>query len=246
MSPRQRPAGALGSDQMVFMVMTSGGRIPSVVSVMQSPSLVVYSDGRILTVAKTPAPHFVPARYDVAEIGTELVRNFVSTVRSEGLVRACTDFGRPRIADAGTTTVMVRGDGGTDEVQVYALDETSEQRLSPPQREARARLRMLIARAHALAAGTPHTSYVPDRVLVAEPIPGRNQQPATALWPGPELSTFLEPTKTGRMIACGELNGIDAHTVYRAALDNPGARWLVDGATRELAVNPLPLPVICP
>ena len=36
-----------------------------------------------------------------------------------------------------------------------------------------------------------------------------------------------------------------AGVVYQAALDNPGARWLVDGSTRVLAVNPLPLPDDC-
>ena len=30
-----------------------------------------------------------------------------------------------------------------------------------------------------------------------------------------------------------------------AALANPGARWLVGGASRTLAVNPIPLPGAC-
>lgn len=230
---------------MAFMVMTSGGRIPSLVSVMQSPSLVVYADGRVLTLAKTPAPHFVPARYEVADVGPDMVRTFVATVRAEAIVEVGTDFGKPRFADADTTTVMVHDEDGTDEVRAYALEERLEQRLSPPQRDARARLRRLITRAHALADEAPRTSYEPDHVLVVEPRPGRDQQPATVSWPGPPPSNFLKQTKASRMIACGELAGRDARNVYRAALGNPGARWLVDGATRVLGVNPVPLPDIC-
>lgn len=37
-----------------------------------------------------------------------------------------------------------------------------------------------------------------------------------------------------------------AAVVDQAASTNPGARWLVDGATRVLAVNPLPPPDACP
>ena len=46
--------------------------------------------------------------------------------------------------------------------------------------------------------------------------------------------------------ACGFLTGAPATTVYRAALTNPGALWLVDGAARVLAVNPMPVDVSCP
>ncbi|MGI9125918.1 MAG: hypothetical protein ACR2JM_14360 [Mycobacterium sp.] len=233
------------ADQMAFMVMSSGGMAPSVVAVLQSPALVVYGDGRVLTRVQAPALQMIPSSYEVADIGADAVRGFVATVESGGLISSATDFGTPRATDLPTTTVRVQGDGGPSEVRVYALEEQFEADLTPAQRDARAQLRELISRAGTLAAGKPSGPYIPDRVLVSEPAPGRNPQPATVAWPGPPPAGFLQPTRIGRAIACGELSGADAHTAYQAALYNPGARWLVVGATRVLAVNPVPLPGAC-
>ncbi|MCB1266234.1 MAG: hypothetical protein KDB56_16955 [Mycobacterium sp.] len=239
-------ARAMPAEQVAVMVMTSGGMIPPVVAVLQSPSLVVYGDGRVLSKVPAPALQLVPARYEVADVGPEAVRAFVSSARSGGLISEATDFGSPPVTDLGTTTVLLHGDGEPSQVRVYAFDERFEHDLSPAQRDARAGLRALIARAADLAAGTPRMPYVPDRVIVSEPMPGRNQEPASTPWPGPPPSTFLIPTRKGRAVACGELLGADASTVYLAALDNSGARWLVDGETRVLGVNPVPLPGACP
>ena len=75
---------------------------------------------------------------------------------------------------------------------------------------------------------------------------GRSSEPASLTWPGPDPESFLTPTDKHRAVACGELTGDTARAAYRAALANPGASWLVDGASRILAVNPLPLPGSCP
>ena len=58
-------------------------------------------------------------------------------------------------------------------------------------------------------------------------------------------ASFLAPSTGRRSIACGELMADPAEVVYQAALENPGARWVIDGATRILAVNSLPLPGDC-
>ena len=238
-------AAALPTDQMVFMVISSGGMVPSVVSSLQSPSLAIYGSGRVLTRVEAPALQLVPSRYDVADLGVAAVQNFVSTAASAGIISEGMDFGTPRVTDLATTTVMLHGAAGSSEVRVYAFDERFEEGLAPAQRDARARLRALIAQANTLAAGAAQAPYVPDRVVVNEALPGRNQEPATIAWPGPPPSSFLAPTNNGRVIACGELRGAEAETVYRAALGNPGARWLVDGDTRVLGVNAVPLPGSC-
>lgn len=230
-------ADAAPADRMAFMVMSAGGMVPAVLYTMQSPSLAVYGDGRVLTGVAAPALQLVPARYQVAHVDPATIRDFLAAARSGGLFDGGTDFGTPRVTDLPTTTVMV--DGST--VRVYALDERFDTGLSPAQRDARARLRALIERASGLSGGAPLEAFVPSRIVVSEPRPGRNEDPAVTPWPGPPPAAFLTPTGTGRAIACGELTGTDAAAVYTAALDNPGARWLVDGATRVLAVNPLPV-----
>lgn len=205
--------------------MRAGGRVPSVVAAMQSPALAIYDDGRVLTAMKEFALQAVPARYELAHIDPTAVREFVAAARDGGLVDPGTDFGTPRMPDLATTTVTV----GDETVRVYALDGRFDAKLTASQQQARAGLRGLIGRAEALADGAPHTPWVPDRVLVSDVPPGRNTEPATVVWPGPPD------------LVAGELRGALAGTVYAAALDNPGSRWLVDGKTRVLAVNPLPI-----
>jgi len=234
-------AGALPAGQLVFVVTQSGGMVPPVISAMQSPSLAVYGDGRVLTSQKQVASQAVPARYVAADAGVDAVRSFVAAARSGGLLDGTTDFGSPRVTDVSTTEVMVRDDSGSSEVRVYALDARFEDSLTADQRDARARLRALIATAGALAAGAPTTDYVPDRIRVSEALPGRDNTPAVTPWPGPPPSSFLAQVTGARVVASGELIGADARSTYLAALANPGARWLVDGATRVLAVNPLPV-----
>ena len=233
------------ADQLVFMVMSSGGMAPAVYQALASPSLVIYGDGRVLTVVEAPVLQLLPARYEVARINPATVASFVADIEAGGLITNGTDFGTPRVTDLPSTTVMVHGQTGPQQVNVYAFDERFDARLTAEQRSARIGLRAVIEKASALAAGAARLPYSPDRVGVYEVEPGNNSEPATTGWPGPPPSAFLAPSTGSRWIACGELNADPAEVVYQAALTNPGARWLVNGATRILAVNPLPLQDAC-
>lgn len=234
-------AAALPAGQLVFVVRQFGGMTPTVIAAMQSPTVAIFGDGRVLTSQKESALQPLPARYAVANVGADVVGDFVASVRAGGMISDGTDFGSPRVTDVSTTEVTIHDDAGRAQVRVYALGPRFDDQLSPAQRDARARLRALIENAGALAAGQPTTDYVPNRIVVSEPVPGRTDEAAVTVWPGPPPSTFLAPTGGGRVTACGELSGADANTVYQAALNNPGARWLVDGVTRTFAVNPLPV-----
>jgi len=238
-------APTLPGDQMVFMVMSSGGMAPAVYQALASPSLAIYGDGRVLTVVEAPVLQLLPARYEVARIDPAAVASFVADIETGGLINNGTDFGTPRVTDLPSTTVLVHGLTGQHQVNVYAFDDRFDARLTAEQRSARTALRAMIEKASALAAGAARVPYSPDRIVVYEIEPGSNTEPATTGWPGPPLSGFLAPSTSRRAIACGELDADPAGVAYRAALTNPGARWLVDGATRILAVNPLPLPAAC-
>lgn len=240
------PAPEVPGSQIVFMVMTGGGRMPAVFQALTSPELVVYQDGRVLTRAEEAVAQLIPARYDVAQVDPAAVAAFVSDVEADGVVALGTDFGTPRVADAPTTTVLLNGPKGQAQVDPYALGMPFETGLTDAQRSARAALSAVIDRARALPAGKARSPYSPDRVVVYELDPRFQRETATVGWPGPPLSSFLRPSAKGASVACGELNADPAEVVYRAALGNPGALWLVNGTTRTLAVNPLPLPDSCP
>lgn len=237
---------ALPAEQMAVMVMSSGGMIQPALSAMQSPSLAAFEDGRVLTATKVAARQLVPARYLLARLDPSTVTNFVAAALGSGLLDGSTDFGTPRFTDLATTTVLVDSGRERAEVAVYALDERFETGLTDAQREARTRLRELIAQALALPTGVATVPYTPDRVSVYEPVATASGEPASTVWPGPPPQSFLVPTRARRSNACGLLSGDSARAVYLAALANPGARWLVDGTTRVLAVNALPLEGDCP
>ena len=239
------PATNLPAEQMVFMVMSSGGMAPAVYQALASPSLAIYGDGRVLTAVESPALQLIPARYEVARIDPAAVTSFVADVEADGLINSGTDFGTPRMTDLPSTTVMMYGPGGEQRVNPYAFDERFDARLTPEQRSARVALRTIISRAAALTAGAPRMPYSPDRVVVYEVEARTADEPGAVNWPGPPPASFLSPHTGRRSIACGALVADPAEVVYQAALENPGARWVVDGATRALAVNSLPLPGDC-
>lgn len=238
--------GALPGDQIVLTVTSSGGMLPAAAAALQSPSIAAYGDGRVLTAVENAALQLVPARYELARVDVATVAAYVAGALRSGLLDGSTDFGTPRVTDVATTTVRVDDGSGPAQAVVYALDERFEGGLTEAQRDARNRLRTLIGQARDLAAGAATAPYTPDRVVVYESRARASGEPAGAVWPGPEPESFLVPTRARRSTACGPLVGAPARAAYLAALDNPGARWLVDGATRVLAVNPLPLDGDCP
>ncbi|MGV1088851.1 MAG: hypothetical protein ACOYBX_12780 [Mycobacterium sp.] len=238
------PATPPPGDEVAFSVGTSGGMTPAISQALASPSVLIYADGRMLTKVNSLAIQTVPARYEIARLGPDAVAAFVSS--GAAVVDPGIDFGTAGVTDAGTTTVTLHSAHGAQQVNVYALDETFDTGLSPAQQGARAALRSLIDRANALPGDAARSPYTPDRVVVYELDSQFTKSPATVGWPGPPPTAFLTPSTKSRSVACGELVADPAEQVYRAALENPGALWLVDGVTRILAVNPLPLADTCP
>lgn len=233
------PTAALPADQVVFRVVAGGGLLPPLVYALESPSVVFYGDGR-LVLAQGSTHGIVPARFDVARVDPMAVASFVAEVEGSGLVSEATDFGRPDVTDLDVTMVTVQGEKGTGTARAYALDPQFEGKLTAAQRANRDALRSLIERARGLAGNSARSVWVPDRVTVFELEAGQDGQPATVSWPGPDPAGFLHPVGKSRWVACGTLAGERAGVLYQAALSNPGARWLVTGAKRILAVNPLP------
>ena len=239
-------SGPLPADQIVFMVSSGGGLVPPVIYALESPSLVIYGDGRVLTAVRHNSAGAVPARYQLTQADPAAVASFVSSVEQRGIVDAATDFGQPPVTDMDATTVLVHGEGTPAKVSVYAFHDEFDKYVTPAQQQDRAALREVIDAGSALAATGIPTAYSPDRVVVYDVGLGYGDRKATAVWPGPPPGSFLAPSNQSRSVACGYLSGAPAVAVYDAALDNPGALWLVGGGTRVLAVNPFPLADSCP
>lgn len=232
------PTESLPAEQVVFQVTSAGGLLPHLVALLESPSLVIYGDGRVLSQVSRSGHPTLPARFELSHGDPLAVADLVTRAETRGLIVASTDFGKPGVTDMGATRVLVHGRQGESEVSAYAFIPQFETDLTERQRSNRAVLRALIQEAEGLAGDDP-VALTPDQVTVFELAPDSRAEAVVAEWPGPDPTTFLSPTQ-GRAIACGHLTGDQAARAYQAALENPGARWLVGGVERILVVNPLP------
>jgi hypothetical protein len=234
----------LPADRLVFGVSGGGsGFSPPIFSALQSPYLVVYGGGVVLRADDGPL-RAVPARYLQAQVDPVRVARFVADVERSQVLQG--DLGSPQVTDLGSTSVWVHGAGERQQVSAYAFDEQFDEYLPWAARRRRRRSRAVIEEAGSLAgdAGRP---YVPPRVVVLEQRADEDDRSTAPRWPGPAPATFLHrPSGYVRgALACGELTGDVAATVYAAALDNVRQRWLVGDTARVLAVNPLPVEIDC-
>ena len=238
------PVQALPADQVVLGLSSGPGYAPSIYWPLQSPALVVYGSGRILRAEQNTGLRAVPLAYTEATVDPLQVAQLVADGERRRVLQR--DFGTPQVTDLGSSRVWLHGAGGRREASIYAFGESLDEYVSWFQRRNRQRLRSFLDDARGLVgdAGQP---YVPERVVVLELRAYESSEKTTVRWPGPDPASFLhKPSGYARQaIACGELTGQQAATVYGAARENPEQRWLVDGQTRVLAVNPLPIEIEC-
>lgn len=239
-----RPIEALPADQVALGVSSGPGFAPTIYWPLQSPVLVVYGSGRILRAEQNKGLRAVPLAYTEATVDPLQVAQLVADGERRRVVEK--DFGSPQVTDLGSTRVWLQGAGDRRESSIYAFGESLDEYVSWFQRRNRQRLRSFLDDARRLVgdAGQP---YVPERVVVLELRAYESSEKTTVRWPGPDPASFLhKPTGYARQaIACGALTGQRAAEAYAAARENPEQRWLVDGQTRVLAVNPLPIEIEC-
>lgn len=149
-----------------------------------------------------------------------------------------TGFGQPQVFDASGTSVRVYGVGEAtaDDYDAYALAADFDEGLSAAERQARARLRAVMARTEAAV----HTVGVlpVDRVEVTSLLSttsGPYGSEATPTWP---LATSPQTVRGGKR--CGEVRGADAAKVAAAVPVDDRRRdplfvgaWQVSGGDSE-------------
>lgn len=231
-------------DQVVLGMSSAPGFAPTISWPLQSPGLVAYGSGRVLSAEQSTGSGAVPLAYTDATVDRSALARLIADAEQDRVLDR--DFGDPQVTDQGSTRVWLQGAGDQQEASIYAFSESMDRYVSWRERRHRLRLRQLLDDVRDLRgdAGVP---YVPERVVVLELTAYKTSDPATIRWPGPSPESFLHrPSGYARQaIACGELTGGDAAAVYAAARENPEQQWLVGGRTRVLAVNPLPIEIDC-
>ncbi len=229
----------LPPDQIVLEVTgDSGGLAPQALYAVTSPALVIYGDGRVVLLGRTPSGSDLRRSYQVATVEPELVAGLADRARAAGLAENL-ELGSPKVLDAGSTLVRVHGTGEPVTHRAYAFYPEVDRRLGWPYQQRRELLRLLIKAGYDLAGDAPRSPYVPDRIFVYEQKVTADA-PATRPWSGPDPATFLTGPRSFRGLRCGELRGAQAEAVYDASAQNANQHWTVDGTVRLLLINSLP------
>ena len=153
--PDSAEPGGVGSggdpDSPVLVIGHEGGFTTPDDAYRTLPDLVVYADGRVVSMGAQimiyPGPA-LPPLFE-AQLSSDGLATVVDAIREAGLTDDAPDYGQPPIADAGQTVVVVDVDGRRVEHRAEALgfDDPS---LSAEQREARATLEQFVATARDL------------------------------------------------------------------------------------------------
>jgi hypothetical protein len=229
------PSGAAG--EVVVRVVTEGGFAAESREPARLPDLSVFADGRVINEGPTTLEYPGPALPNLEEFrltrdGLDLV---VDEARAAGLLDdPHPDYGDAGITDQPTTTVTVRVDGTTRQVDVYALE--FDDGLTADQRDNRRRLLQFIG-----FVGHPHgvgVHVVPDSTRPYEP-------EALAVRAEP----FLVDVETERRdwplgdlagTECAVYGGGDLAAVLDAARTaREDVRWLSGDKSYRLVFRPL-------
>ena len=145
-------------DEVWLRVETGGGFVPMIYNLRQTPTLLLFDDGRLLRRIDDGTgvvPEFEQVQLD--EAGTaELLDAFAAVVDGPPV-------GDPPVTDLPTTTIEVTTDGETRELGIYALEWTDG--LADGEVAARQAATDAIASAQELDGAEP---YVPEEWLVID------------------------------------------------------------------------------
>lgn len=199
--------------ELVLRMTQEGGFVPAERIVGRIPEVSVYADGRVITEGPVPAIYPGPAmpNLQVTTIGADQVASLAKEAQDAG-VRTGSDLGQPNVADAPNTRIDVIVDGTTQSISVSALGEAqpNDPKLTPAQRDARAKLAAFAEKVRQYGTGEQSKPYAAEKIAaLAQPyvkqddgLPG-NFTPVA--WTGPALpGEFLNPNvKIGCVIADG-------------------------------------------
>jgi hypothetical protein len=246
--PSSGPSSPPGGDEdtLVLRVAHSGGFAGREALVGRMPETSVYADGRVIFEGPVTLSYPGPAlpNTQVVMISPATLRELVAKAVAAG-VKQGADLGRPGVADAPTTEITVRTDGGPQTVGAVALAEAraDDPQLTTAQQQARTRLRAFTAELDKLKAGAKPQPYRAE-ILAAlarpyvEPgdeLPGRPQE---VRWPGPALPG--EPLSPALKLTCVTATGEQADAITAAAAKaNSITPWISGGNGWTVRLRPL-------
>ena len=241
--PRVTPTS--DGDGMVIEVSIGGGLAPPAVRVSDSlPRIWIGGDGRYLRQTSDTTSDAALPTLEERRISQDALAGLLDQARSAGLLTDTTDYGKPLIADAMVTRVVVVTGGTRHQVLVSALGYPNPG-LDDTAMAARAKLSQFIdALRHPeriAGVGAP-AAYTPTELAVfVLGAAGASADKPPATWPLGDLSTAGAPTDwpAGAM-RCLVVGGGDATAVAEAAAGrNRFTPWLSGDGLWDVGLRPL-------
>jgi hypothetical protein len=245
------PSGAAssapaGADALVLRIERVGGLMAPEQMPGKLPLVSLYADGRLITQGPQIAIYPPPAlpNLQMQQLDRATVDGLLAKADAAG-IRPGLDLGHPNVADAPTTRITVATGAGTRTLEAVGLTEAgpNDPRLTPAQREARAKVAKFVQEVTDLpaASGTPKGEpYRPESLAAlahpyVRPSDGLPEQPRPVDWPGPPLpGTPLGTT------GCVTVSGAGAGEVLQAAAGATAITpWRSGGASWSVRFRPL-------
>lgn len=244
-SPGSPVTTTSASDAMVIELSIGGGLAPAAVRVSDSlPRVWIGADGRYLRQAPEGIANPALPAIEERRISEDAVAGLVDQARSAGLLADNPDYGKPLIADAMVTRVVVVTGGHRHQVLVSALGYPNPG-LDDAAVAARARLSAFIdvlqhpERISGVSAPTPYTpAQIAVFVLGAVDAPAEN---TTATWPLGDLgSAGASSDWPAGSARCLVVTGGDVTSVAKAAA-NQGrfTPWHSGDGLWDIGIRPL-------
>ena len=231
------PGRPIGAGEVVVQVMVAGGFVPVEHAVGAVPAVTVLGDGTVITTAPVPAIYPGPAITPLqsVRVPASTVDDLVARAGDLGLLDGELDFGRPPVADAPDTTVIITAGGRTHRHSANALG-MSDGMVGGKAAANRRALQTFLAATQALPPGTD--AWTPPSIavyVVGDYAPDPNLPQPSRSWP---LAT--PPATAGANFPCTLVTGDDVRTLLDA-LGRANARtpWLIGGAPRSVAFRPV-------
>ncbi len=189
---------AAAGDEMVIELSIGGGLVPQAVRVGDSlPRVWIGADGRYLRQNSDGSPNPALPTLEERRISQDAVTGLLDQARSAGLLADNPDYGKPLIADAMVTRVVIVTGGTRHQVLVSALGYPNPG-LDATAMAARAKLSQFIdvlQHPERIAGVSAPQAYTPDQLAVfVLGAAGAAGDKAPATWPLGDLGTAGAPT----------------------------------------------------
>lgn len=229
------PRPPAGPDEVVVRVVTTGGFTAESRPPAHLPKVSVFGDGRVAVVGPTTLEFPGPALPNLQEfrVTDDGLARILRAARDAGLLAdESPDYGDPGVTDQATTTVTVRADGRTRQVEVYALGFKGRvSGVTPEQSERRRALERFIELAGDADDAVPGSArrYHPAAVAVFVR-PSDTTGSDVHAWPVGDLAGT----------DCVVFSNSDATTMLDAARTaREGDAWQSAGVTYSVEFRPL-------